>query len=495
MAAAADVPSTQGIPADALALLASLPEGKITLPYVLRAAARTSDSFRAVQAQEHERLVAPLGAHAALDWRVRAQGSRLIDNREPPTPFNPSANRTTNYSFGVSKRFFTGTEAALDVGQGSTTLDFTTINTLRYNQSEAKLTLTQDLLKDALGIATRHQLEAAELQGQAAESDYNDAVERWALALTEAFYGAWLSQSQALASEESLARRERLLRIMGIKRARGTAESTDILQVESSLLNSKIQLESAGQALGERWRTLILTLKLPVEWLTIDPRLVPLKLDDPFPEARALCQRHGRMGGGYPEPFVLTRAKKLREAAQSSLRQAESLRLPEVKLFGSAAFNGINGTASTTVREVTGFDHPAYEFGVRFNMPLESSAERAQVATARIQADRADALASQSESALPVDWLNLCADLGAKTNALDHARAAHGKQIKRAQLEEERFRIGRTPTLNVIQAGDDATGARLDRDRLEVTARLAAWQVLKLAAKVKPALDSLAEAP
>jgi len=66
-------------------------------------------------------------------------------------------------------------------------------------------------------------------------------------------------------------------------------------------------------------------------------------------------------------------------------------------------------------------------------------------------------------------------------------------QKERAQLEERRFRIGRVPTLTVIQAGDDATEAEINLSQSEIERRLAAWQVKRLAKDLEAYIKSLTQ--
>jgi translation initiation factor 2 alpha subunit (eIF-2alpha) len=70
---------------------------------------------------------------------------------------------------------------------------------------------------------------------------------------------------------------------------------------------------------------------------------------------------------------------------------------------------------------------------------------------------------------------------------------AYAKQQERSRLEEERFKIGRTGTFQVIQAGDDATFAEFSLRTVEVERRMAAWKVRKQAGRAKPWLESLAQ--
>ncbi len=90
-------------------------------------------------------------------------------------------------------------------------------------------------------------------------------------------------------------------------------------------------------------------------------------------------------------------------------------------------------------------------------------------------------------------WLNQCANLDRlKLTAKDAALAAKNQEA-RADLEERRFRLGRSTTFNVIQAGDDATQANVYQKAVDVELRLVAWDVLRLRNQVFSQLKSYAK--
>jgi hypothetical protein len=64
-------------------------------------------------------------------------------------------------------------------------------------------------------------------------------------------------------------------------------------------------------------------------------------------------------------------------------------------------------------------------------------------------------------------------------------------QTRRAQLEDSRFSMGRSPILNVVQAGDDATTSETQYRQAQAQAHLTAWQVQKLADGFREYLTSL----
>jgi outer membrane protein TolC len=58
-------------------------------------------------------------------------------------------------------------------------------------------------------------------------------------------------------------------------------------------------------------------------------------------------------------------------------------------------------------------------------------------------------------------------------------------------LEDQRFSVGRSGVLQVIQAGDDATGAELELAQAQVELRQTSWKIQKSRDQVVPYLEQL----
>jgi outer membrane protein TolC len=124
-------------------------------------------------------------------------------------------------------------------------------------------------------------------------------------------------------------------------------------------------------------------------------------------------------------------------------------------------------------------------------MPLGFYAEKAQLAEARANEARAGALLSVAKDSLKMDWTNGCLELQRFHRSRDWLSRTVVDQQRREKLEEERFQLGRTGTLQVIQAGADATQAEQFLNSTEAQLRLAAWKVLRLSGRVQEYLNQL----
>jgi outer membrane protein TolC len=74
--------------------------------------------------------------------------------------------------------------------------------------------------------------------------------------------------------------------------------------------------------------------------------------------------------------------------------------------------------------------------------------------------------------------------------AVAHERA-YRAQRERERLEEERFSVGRSQLIQVIQAADDAARAEVTYKATLAQHRFAAWNVRRLAGNLDGYLDTL----
>ncbi|MCB0417229.1 MAG: TolC family protein [Bdellovibrionaceae bacterium] len=482
------------LPKDAQELLRTLPQNAVTLDVVLGRAMKSSDSFEAVKSF-YPKIEAPLlSAQAALDWQLSFEISKLEDRREATNAFAPRRNNTFVGKIGASKYFLTGTSLALEVTDGRTELDFPTITIAPFVEAKSSITLAQNLWRDSFGYATRRTAESGELQKKSLEHQFEDSIDDWTMELTQVFYQAWLAQARAVASADSVKRREKLVRVTRTKQKRGTAERPDVLQVESFLLSDQSQKRAADLELGNRWRDLVIALKLNEEWLTtVDPIEIPIVLDSPMIAARDDCGPPARLAP-LPAPNTKVKSADLdAQAATLAAEAAENSAAPAVKVFGTIYANGVDSSGGNALNEMLGWKNPGFLVGLSFSMPLSQYAERAAARQAISNQMLAEARASIAKDQFKLGWMKACLDL----NRLEHhytlKKQAYENQSERARLEEKRFAIGRVSTLAVVQSEDDATRAELELREAEIQRRVAAWQVRRLQGKIKPYLEKLLE--
>jgi outer membrane protein TolC len=483
------------IPNDALKALDELPEKKITLDLILGAGMKSSDSFQIVISGAASTEATKSRAEAALNTQMKVYAHTQDNQNEPQSSFEPARTLADGYGVGISKYFSTGTSLSFDLKHGSYSTESSAGSPIPAsgNQftTEASLGVSQQLWKDAFGVSTRKGLRAAELQSVAAKEGVVEGVEQWANQLIDFYYNVWLAQNGVRAGVVSLERRDRLVSITQTKLRRGTAEKPDFLQVEAAQIKARVDLSESRKGLNEVWRNLVTTLKFPESWLEIDPIHIPMGMDDPIARAQELCGRDNYLSQRPKITRTLAKFKSLSEAAQLGLEKSEGGFKPNLSLDFSLNANGINSDGGTSMEEVLSSSHPGWRAQITLSYPLGNDAAKAEYVLALSEKQRLESQQRQAESNLSIDWTNRCKDLYRRVEKVELLKEAFDKQMERVKLEESRFRFGRSPTMSVIQAGDEATAAEMAYLEAQADTRRVAWSIRYLGGDVIQHLEKI----
>ncbi|MBU6374933.1 MAG: TolC family protein [Bdellovibrionales bacterium] len=472
--------SMAALPADAQAMLDSIPGKKLEIPFVLARAAESSDSFRAAQSGMISVDVARLQAESALAWRPFFKVNKLQDKREAGNSFSPNRIENQTLSLGVSTAFQSGTKVQAEVSHGSNLIALGIGQAFDYYETKGTLSISQSLLADAFGQSSRALQQSAVKASEAQFLTAKEALEDWALSLVGLYYGAWLAQAQSRAAIESFGRKQRLRELLEIQNRRGTAERPDLLQTENAFVATQNQKEQAALRLQDQWRDLVTALKLNTDWAQINALDIPIALDEPHKKALSLCGSE-KLISSAPEGLPLKRAALLAEAAQKSDVRARGLARPDLQLQAQLFANGIDALASQSFADFGSFNRTGYALGLTFSFPIGLTAEKAEALSSTANWVRADATFQIARDMNQTQWVSRCLDLFRLNRTAESFRKNSELQHERSELEERRFKLGRGSTFQVIQAGDDATQAELALDAIEVELRTVAWRILKSA--------------
>lgn len=482
------------LPPDAQALLERFPDKALSLPIVIGRAMGASDSYRVVESSRESIESATLSADSALDTVLTLSGGLMRDRYQYISGFGTADNLTENAAFSLSKGFVTGTALSLEFNYQFNNPTYASALAASfptpYWEPKVALSLTQDLWQNAFGRAWRAGLEAGRKSSQAAQATYDDNMEGWFSDLVGVYYAAWLSKAQLRAASSAFERKERLVTLTKNRAASGSSDESDALQAETGRATALVQRNNSRQDLGDKWRGLVVSLKLPESWLAIDPAEIPMVLDDPKGLAAEGCAK------SIPtrDPVSVTKARLMSEAAQLSLEKARSEYAPDLELGLSVGGNAQNTNSGSGLSEFFSVQHPRWAVTAKFKMPFEFSADRSRVQTASADAMRAEAAASQAAGQFRTDWLNACSNLKQLQESLTALQASFETQKRRLALDDRKFRLGRISLLSLLITDDDATATESAFNAAQVNTRLAAWRVLRLAGAYPEQIQKIREA-
>ncbi|MEY4615950.1 MAG: hypothetical protein RJB66_910 [Pseudomonadota bacterium] len=466
-------------------LLKELPDQKVSFEVVLGYALKSS-SFKIVAASWFLPEATKLRSQALLDFHLVAKQQSLRDLSKPQTILSPEEVISQASSLGFNKSFQTGTSFAADwtnkklntnFGGGATgnpTFDSVLKDRSEY-MPEVSVSIKQDLLKNSFGRAVRASLTQAEKQSESQKIQAREAIKVWYFGLLKTFYGAWLAQEQVRQADKDYQRQLRLYRVSEQRFRRGNTEQADFLQIKVGLNLSEQRKIAAQQKLGEIWHEVVAQLELPAEWLQIDPLQVPLQLDEPTELALEHCER----GWVEAESVDIQLATIERDMAEAQELAAKSRLLPDVSAFATIKRGSRNSSASDAQKEVARGEYPVTTYGVQLDWNFFSSQEKAQALEARVARLKANSMLVVKKGSAQSAWVAQCSNLRRLSVYQGQLKLALKDQNQRLDLEEKRFREGRSLLLQLIQAQGDLNSTQGLHSQNSIDLRLSAWDVFR----------------
>jgi len=485
----------------ALAVMTSsaLAGPKVSLQEIVGYAAAKSNQAQMIQAAKINEKVSLLRSEAALNTKLESKLSILNDRTESAGgAFSPEKISASSLSVGATKMLATGTVFGAEISYKDTNTEYPPATGPisftpdgKYKETTTSVFARQKLLKNAFGQSTRSQLSSAESKRQAVEPGIEGKLEDYIQGLIMQFYNVKLIQTNYRAANDRLKRQERLLKVTKIQQRRGTAEESDVLQLESAVIESKENIADIKNQLANLWRQLITSLGLPDTYLTMDPTNVDLVGENRVTAMHNHC-RNGKMS-----PSSETKALQLQlKSLEERMRGIKSNAKPDLFVEARLSANGIDDDAGETFGESLSADHPQLTFAIGLDWSLGHYPEKADYLDALSQKAQLQANLDQVTLDAKVERINNCAKLDRDSEKVKNLQIALTKQRRRNKLEERRFELGQVPLINVIQAGNDITATEVNLQNAEISLQIAAWDVVKangsLITYVKESVNAIA---
>lgn len=454
----------------------------VALSELVAAAALSSSESIKIQTEMISKDANTLRTQAALAPRVTSKIS-LLNNRNETSggAFSPERMRKTSIHFGITKMTRTGTVLGSEYNIFDNSTTYPSLSGAAftpqgdYKESNFSVFVQQKLLKNSFGTAYRAKEEAAKILADSLSDTVSAKMEAYISSLIQQYYAVWLLQTNYEASEQRLARQQRLLTVTKIKLERGTAEEPDLLQLQSSLEQIKTQMNDIKKGLEDSWRTLVVSLNLPDEYLKVEIEKINLIRETKTKEGEAYCK-----SGSFPETSQIKSMKGSLDATAKELLAVKNEAKPDLFVEARVLGNGIDNKYSPTAGEALAVKHPQLSVAVGLDWPIGFQTEKAAYLEAFKRQKQAEASLEQLKTNQKIQYVNACADLVRLKTKVLATDQVFKWQKKRNELEEKRFALGQIDLFNVIQAGNDETTAQVNLKSSHSELDLAAWKVLEL---------------
>ena len=218
---------------------------KVSVPWLLELLVTHSDSISRQRNSLTSEESQVLEIKASFDPRISSTFSHTVDENERSSSSTVAGSDSNIFSVGVSKAFSTGTSLSAEISNTTKEQRYSAVSGLSNdNYSEGSLTveLSQSLLKNSMGQATRMNIKSANLSKNASRFEVQDNIEEYFETMIERYFLIFQSLSSLKSTKEKLAREELRIAIYNRQFQRGFTTKQDILQIQSTILNSKKQL-------------------------------------------------------------------------------------------------------------------------------------------------------------------------------------------------------------------------------------------------------------
>lgn len=321
------------------------------------------------------------------------------------------------------------------------------------NTFDWQIGISQSLWRDAFGRATelrwsregyqQRQQVADTLRAQAqTQIDFEGVYWDWAMALREREM-----------RNKNVARGQEILRYIRSRLARSAAETSDVVQAEALLANRQLQLLNVEQTViassskmqrylpGADWEP------DPNELARVRPfeqMVTPWRLDD-LPETQRL---------------ELVSARNAAQAAEQIANETREQIRPDLSLQLRYGQNQIDPNTTGASNSMAAHDQTS--IGVVLSTGLDIGMERRKVESARAAREAAKLHRQSLENEARVAWEQQKRNVEDLRNKVDAAKRLAELQMKKADTERARYRLGRSTAFQVITFEQDASEAEIN---------------------------------
>jgi outer membrane protein TolC len=379
--------------------------------------------------------------------------------------------RSERYNAGISQEFSFGVETRFSYDLVKTEykgIDFAQGTANPYWDAIPTLELNIPLWGNAFGRTTKARKELT-LQQRTFENKNAEAQAKRTLVEAEiAYWRLAAAQESVKIQRKALEAANNILSYVTNKKAKNLGEEADVLQARALMDSYKLQLEQAE--IDERAARRKFNLFLNVDANSPVASLSPLDYVDletsPVPTA---------MPGDRPD---VQASKAQVAAARASSQLSAEQNKPTLNLYGGYAFFGRDGHQSKALSRAGWADRESAYFGVKFQMPLNVSAQADAREGARQSETAAELNHRYLSYAQEQDWTDITSLYKDAQTTLKLAKQMEKAQKAKLDNERVRLRQGRTTTYQILLFEQDYLAAEVARIR-------AANQIISLKSQIK----------
>ncbi len=338
--------------------------------------------------------------------------------------------------------------------------------------SQLQFRLTQPVLRDFKIDSVRSQIQILQINRDVTDLQVKATIENTLANVRNAYWELVYAIRAIDVAQRSLALSQKLVEDNRIRVEIGTLAPIDIIQAE-------VQAATAAQSLTTAeatWRTADLNLKRLIVASTQDElwrsRLQPV--DQPVVTPQPI-NAEAAVTRALQERLDLQQDRKTLQTNDISMELLDNATKPQLDLqvnYGLTAVGGpelvsVGGVSSTlpgnynqALRQILGFDYPAWSVQAVASYPLGTTAAKARYASARIQFEQTQAQIRSRELQVAVEVTNAALSVESALKRLDAARLTRELAEKQLEAEASKFEVGMSTNYQIVQFQRDLANAR-----------------------------------
>ncbi len=399
---------------------------------------------------------------------------------QPPSSLLfPTSTRTdvVTTNVGLNQRlpwFGTAYNVAWDTSHSDSNSFLNSFNPLLRSGFSASV--SQPLLRDLFTDAARTNVALSRNNRTIADTRLQESVVRTTAAVKAAYWNLVAARANVLARQAARRLAEELVRVNTAKVEVGQSPPIDLVSAQAEVASNQEQLivaETTVKQSEDRLRVLIFDAARRDVWsIAIEPTDTP-------PIGTAAVDIEAAVTNALRDRADLARARKDIENAGVSLRLASSQKLPDVRVNATYQASGLGGTEVLRTGgfpgtilgpgQVVGFgtildqlfrsDFPTWAVGVSVSYPIGQSAEDANQARSRLEAQQAAQRMKSAEGRVIQQVRDAAWKMEMNARRVETARLVRELAEQRRDVEQRRFEVGMSTSFLVIQAQRDLAQA------------------------------------
>ncbi|MCD6385111.1 TolC family protein [Candidatus Sumerlaeota bacterium] len=326
-----------------------------------------------------------------------------------------------------------------------------------YYRSEATLTGKQPLLKNAGIFVTTANIRIAKVNRKIINEQFQKLVIDILSQAIKTYWDLVFAIENYEVHKISLQQAEELLRSNRVKYETGVLPATDVLQAEAQVAARKDELLVAAKTIrdvSDALKKIMNISRTSEQW---QATLVPL--DKLSYQEEVVDEEHA-----YCEALLFrpdySAIKKQKELAEIQRRLAKNQLLPELNVFGTYGFSGIDYDINHSHDELESLDYNHWSAGIELAFPLLNLKARNEYKKAKKKVSQLETQMRNLEQNIRLEVRNAVRKV--QTNLKRIGITEIGVEFEKAKLQDElrRFEVGMATSQDVLDFQRDLAVAR-----------------------------------